>query len=47
LWLLALRREGLNVEFLGFLKVGAVAMPVALLLTMCSAILMRMALGVF
>jgi arsenical pump membrane protein len=46
LWLLALRREGLDVGFLGFLKVGAVAMPVALLLTMCSAILMRMALGV-
>ena len=31
LWLLALRKEGLEVGFWDFLKVGAVAMPVALL----------------
>lgn len=31
LWLLALRREGLNVSFRDFLKLGAIAMPVALL----------------
>lgn len=31
LWLLSLRREGLNVTFLDFLKVGAIAMPAALL----------------
>jgi arsenical pump membrane protein len=31
LWLLALRREGLNIGFGRFLKVGALAMPAALL----------------
>ncbi len=40
LWLLALRKENLDVSFLGFLKVGAIAMPVALLLSLGSAILM-------
>ncbi|HEX4153976.1 MAG TPA: SLC13 family permease [Acidobacteriaceae bacterium] len=33
LWLLALRREGLNVRFRDFLKVGIFAMPAALLLS--------------
>jgi arsenical pump membrane protein len=32
LWLTVLRREGIEVGFLQFLKVGAVVMPVALLL---------------
>ena len=41
LWLLALRKEKLNVSFWRFLKVGAVAMPVALLLAIVGAILMQ------
>ena len=31
LWLIALRRENLNVSFWDFLKVGVIAMPIALL----------------
>jgi arsenical pump membrane protein len=31
LWLLALRRERINVSFVDFLKVGLIAMPVALM----------------
>ena len=42
LWLLALRKEKLDVSFWGFLKVGAVAMPIALLLSVSSAVLMNM-----
>jgi arsenical pump membrane protein len=38
LWLLALRREGLDVSFWRFLKVGMVVMPIALLLAMGAAI---------
>lgn len=41
LWLLALRREGLDVSFWRFLKVGAVAMPIALLLATGAAIAMH------
>ena len=41
LWLLALRKEKLNVSFWDFLKVGALAMPVALLLSLGGAILMQ------
>jgi arsenical pump membrane protein len=41
LWLLALRREGLNVSALDFLKVGSVAMPLALLAAMAGAITMH------
>jgi arsenical pump membrane protein len=33
LWLLALRKENLGVSFARFLQVGAVAIPVALLLS--------------
>ena len=40
LWLLALRKEKLEVSFWGFIKVGAVAMPVALLASLGSAILL-------
>jgi arsenical pump membrane protein len=40
LWLLALRKENLNVSFWKFLKVGAVAMPVALAAALGGAILM-------
>lgn len=42
LWLLALRKEKLDVSFWGFLKVGVVAMPIALLLSLGGAIVMRM-----
>jgi arsenical pump membrane protein len=42
LWLIALRREGLDVGFWKFLRVGAVAMPVALLLAMGAAIAMQL-----
>jgi arsenical pump membrane protein len=40
LWLIAIRREGLHVSFGAFLKVGAIAMPVALALTLLAAALM-------
>ena len=40
LWLIAMRREGLHVDFITFLKVGAIAMPVALVLALsCVALL--------
>ncbi len=39
LWLLALRKENVDVTFWQFLKVGAIAMPVALLLSLAGAIL--------
>ena len=42
LWLIALRREKLNVSGWDFLKVGAIAMPVALLASIGGAILMQM-----
>jgi arsenical pump membrane protein len=42
LWLLALRKEKLDVSFWRFLQVGAIAMPVALLLSLGAAILMQM-----
>jgi arsenical pump membrane protein len=41
LWLLALRKEKLDVSFWSFLKVGMVVMPVALLAALGSAILLR------
>ena len=43
LWLIALRKEKLDVSFRDFLKVGMVAMPVALLAAMGGAIVMWMA----
>ena len=46
LWLLALRKEGVNVSFWRFLRVGVVAMPVALLMALGGAIAMRMLLGI-
>ena len=39
LWLIVIRREGLNVGFRTFLKVGAIAMPIALALALVSAAL--------
>lgn len=41
LWLIALRKEKLDVTLLDFLKVGIFAMPIALLLSLCGAILMQ------
>jgi len=41
LWLLALRKEKLDVSFWKFLQVGAIAMPVALLAALAGAILMQ------
>lgn len=41
LWLLALRKEQLDVSFWDFLKVGAVVMPAALLASIGGAILMQ------
>jgi arsenical pump membrane protein len=45
LWLLALRKEKLNVSFWKFLQVGAIAMPVALLAALCGAIAMQRLFG--
>lgn len=42
LWLIALRREKLHVSFGSFLKVGVIAMPVALFLALCGAIAMHL-----
>ena len=42
LWLLALRKEKLDVSFGKFLKVGAIAMPVALVLSIGGAVVMQM-----
>ena len=38
LWLLAVRREGLDISAMDFLKVGAIAMPSALLAAMAGAL---------
>jgi arsenical pump membrane protein len=45
LWLIALRKEKLDVSIWSFVKVGAVAMPVALLLSIGGAILMQTCFG--
>lgn len=44
LWLLALQKEKLNVSFWDFLRVGALAMPVALLASVGGAILVQLLL---
>ena len=44
LWLLALRKEKLDVSFWDFLKAGAVAMPVALVLSIAGAMVMNLLL---
>jgi arsenical pump membrane protein len=41
LWLLALRREGLNVTFFDFLKTGLIAMPLALLAALAASVLVN------
>jgi arsenical pump membrane protein len=38
LWLIALRREGVHIDFRDFLKVGAIAMPIALALAIAGAV---------
>jgi arsenical pump membrane protein len=45
LWLLALRKEKLDVSSWKFLKVGAIAMPVALLAALGGAIAMQSVMG--
>ncbi len=47
LWLLALRKEKLDVGFWDFLKIGAIAMPVALVLSIGAAIVMHLILPTF
>ena len=46
LWLLALRKEKLNVSAMDFLKVGALAMPAAMLASLSVLIAERLLLGV-
>jgi arsenical pump membrane protein len=41
LWLIALRKENLDVSFWDFLKIGAIAMPCALAAAMTAAILLN------
>jgi arsenical pump membrane protein len=41
LWLIALRREGVHVDFRSFLKVGAVAMPISLVLAIAGLVLLK------
>ena len=41
LWLIALRREKLNVSFWDFLRIGVIAMPVALFAALAGSILMQ------
>ena len=41
LWMIALRREGLHVSAWTFLKVGALAMPIALVLAICGAVFLQ------
>jgi len=45
LWLLALRKEKLDVSFWKFLRVGAIAMPIALLAALGGAIAMSSMIG--
>jgi arsenical pump membrane protein len=42
LWLIALRKENVDVSFREFLKVGAVAMPIALLSSLLGAIVLQL-----
>ncbi len=41
LWLIALRREGVHVSFGSFLKVGVIAMPLALAAAIAAAVVLR------
>jgi len=46
LWLIALRKEKLDVSFWSFLKIGGIAMPLALLCSLLSAIAMQACFGI-
>ncbi len=41
LWLIALRREKLDVSYWTFLRIGAIAMPMALFAALCGAVLVQ------
>jgi arsenical pump membrane protein len=45
LWLIALRKEKVEVSFWDFLKIGVIAMPVALLVSLAGAIVMQSVFG--
>lgn len=45
LWLIALRKSKLDVTFWDFLKIGIIAMPVALCVSLCAGILMQRLAG--
>ena len=45
LWLIALRKENIDVSFWAFLKIGVVVMPIALLVSLGGAMLMQLWLG--
>jgi arsenical pump membrane protein len=45
LWLIALRKEKVNVSFWDFLRIGAIAMPIALLVSLGGAIVMQAVFG--
>jgi len=45
LWLLALRKEKLDVSFWRFLKVGAIAMPIALAAAISGSLVMKLVFG--
>jgi arsenical pump membrane protein len=46
LWLIALRKEKLHVGFWSFLKIGAIAMPVALFFSLIAAIAVHLSFGI-
>ena len=46
LWLIALRKEKLDISFWSFLKIGAIAMPLALLCSLLSAVTMHACFGI-
>lgn len=45
LWLLAIRKEGLDVSAWTFLRVGLLAMPLAMLASVCGLLLMHTVTG--
>ena len=45
LWLIALRKQKLDVGFWSFFKIGAVAMPLALLCALLSAVAIHLVFG--
>ncbi len=45
LWLIALRKQKIDVNFWDFFRIGAVAMPIALLASLAGAVLMQLFFG--